>query len=112
MQVRLMLLLRRIAGLQRIEQSESRYPVNAHTKGPWTFTECGSIDADGFEIALVHGTQRDANAQLIAACPDLLEACEEAYRMAENHRKATGDAIITAICHTLRAAIKKASGGK
>ena len=62
--------------------------MNKHTPGPWIHTEdddnyhavtagCGyhvNSDDDGFEIA---GCISKANAMLIAAAPDLLEALEE-----------------------------------
>ena len=61
--------------------------MNKHTPGPWIHTEdddnyhavtagCGyhvNSDDDGFEIA---GCISKANAHLIAAAPDLLEALE------------------------------------
>jgi hypothetical protein len=61
-----------------------------HTPGPWTISKNAdgwSILAETSEIAMV-GTstshieaEKEANARLIAAGPDLLEACKRAYDM-------------------------------
>lgn len=63
--------------------------MSTHTLGPWTATEigCGPRGAPGQWLimmgnkgsfmSLPHGTeQHAANARLIAAAPDLLEACK------------------------------------
>ena len=57
-----------------------------HTPGPWTHNATGSPDyakqyavypeGSGRDVAIVYDCeQAEANAQLIAAAPDLLEAC-------------------------------------
>lgn len=60
--------------------------MNAHTPGPWLIE-----DSNGFTIAARHTkgrvnipvaypaytSEREANARLIAAAPDLLEACKD-----------------------------------
>lgn len=66
--------------------------MSGYTKGPWKvgnrFTTSGVYTESGEIIANTHGAQRnfnrteqiveqDANARLIAAAPDLLEALEE-----------------------------------
>lgn len=51
-----------------------------HTPGPWTVTEIGTIEDDSHnpvQIAGISPRNRDANARLIAAAPDLLKALEE-----------------------------------
>ena len=61
------------------------------TPGPWA-TKAPSwdvYDSDGFTIAEVYpltfkGHHTEANARLIAAAPDLLEACNVAIRFCEN----------------------------
>ena len=69
--------------------------MNKHTDGPWKIvTDCLSgvrpciHNDDGFHIAAVYRgifgdkfeSQFEANARLIAAAPDLLEACERMFR--------------------------------
>ncbi len=76
-----------------------------HTPGPWTWTGnqknqlwdhnnwlCGDMEG-----VLMHGGPwpvRDANARLIAAAPDLLEACKQMLKRAEvvPHFNDEGDA--------------------
>lgn len=92
-----------------------------HTPGPWTIvpnttlpdgTAATSILSPGLFPGFVchcEGENREANAHLIAAGPDLLEACESAFRLlacqegklTENHKLAM---------NALRPAIKKAKG--
>jgi hypothetical protein len=79
-----------------------------HTPGPWTSKATASLgpqykvypEADGPDIAIVydHGNTK-ANAQLIAAAPDLLAACLQAQNQEGDWRgvidmaikNATGD---------------------
>lgn len=56
---------------------------------------------------VAQGLRKD-EATVMAASRELLGGCEEALIMAENLRKATGDAIPGALCFTLHAAIAKA----
>jgi hypothetical protein len=61
--------------------------MSKHTPGPWNVSECGSIEfADGFlgEAYDFNGTTKTdlpmmANARLMAAAPELLEALKELY---------------------------------
>ena len=86
--------------------------MNTHTPGPWVNdglngSERIDINAEsGFYIAEVIGsmTAQEANAHLIAAAPDLLEALETLVKQAEGH-KAVG-----AYWDEARAAIAKAKG--
>jgi len=51
-----------------------------YTKGDWKHTEHGVIIApDGKQIASVFPRDKEANAQLIAAAPKLVKACEAAF---------------------------------
>jgi len=56
--------------------------MTEHTPGPWTRDEAGFIMADGETIADSQCStnldidEREANGTLIAAAPDLLEACK------------------------------------
>ena len=64
--------------------------MSAHTPGPWTsYTGTHSIWAEGKRaICIMTGTrktsdmERDANARLIAAAPDLLESLRELVELA------------------------------
>lgn len=56
-----------------------------HTPGPWTVTSDGFIAApsdqmnEGYYVASLHGyAERSANASLISAAPEMLEALMEA----------------------------------
>lgn len=70
----------------------------------WTHAGQGNIQRNRAEV--------EANAALIARSPTLLAEnqqlraiVQEAYDMAEQDRKATGDARIAALCHVLRSAL-------
>jgi hypothetical protein len=88
--------------------------MNTHTPGPWKIEENldqGNIDIRSddiyrFYIAEVWGGMdaHKANAHLIAAAPDLLEALEALVKQAEGH-KAVG-----VYWDEARAAIAKAKG--
>jgi hypothetical protein len=67
--------------------------MSAHTKGPWVANgdqvEVQAEHNDGYRICDVFGSDYKANARLIAAAPDLLEACRKmvhwrGYRGADN----------------------------
>lgn len=94
--------------------------MSAHTPGPWHVA--GGVIRDGHDhdVAQIYGMrhwepgfgplsvdEQNANANLIAAAPDLLEACRETLRVLEDPRSTT------AMPHTarmLKAAIAKAEG--
>jgi len=96
-------------------------PKVSHTPGPWEINQrvdnpCG-IDAF-ISIANVHGVayafgdtkeQREANAHLIAAAPDLLEACKAVLRWAQvmNLYGTSSEPACVDMCE---AAIAKAEG--
>ena len=71
---------------------EGRLKMGKHTKGPWYFTvsnEEGLVFSDNCGFCIVphqKGYTPDeqlANAKLIAAAPDLLEACKEMLSVLE-----------------------------
>lgn len=82
-----------------------------HTPGPWTHSEDGVIvDAAGKQLASVFPRDRAANARLIAAAPDLLEACRAAlYGVVD--RGGPDGLSQTEVVDYLTAAIAKAEGG-
>jgi hypothetical protein len=91
-----------------------------HTPGPWTsYTGTNSIWADGKRaICIVTGArnhedqERDANARLIAAAPDLLEALNGVlpYMEAAETEGLVGDEGCHWPVENVRAAIAKATG--
>ena len=99
--------------------------MNAHTKGPWheAFTSDktwhkGIYDADGNEVAIVKvksamvARRKDADARLIAAAPELLEALKELTIGVENigGEHVTGLAGLDQRMTAAYAAIAKALG--
>jgi len=61
-----------------------------HTPGPWSIRQesVWSVGTDHEMTALVYGctdTEEEANARLIAAAPDLLEALKILAKQAESH---------------------------
>ena len=97
-------------------------PKTEHTPGPWKAQDESNysapiIEGDGRPVAEVYGDgleQRKANARLIAAAPDLLEALKTLFRecamvhkhWGENCNQAAADAAVT----KANAAIFKAEG--
>lgn len=83
-----------------------------HTPGPWRVVPTGAgnvlIQSDSVSqtVATVHGAEQAANARLIAAAPELLEALQLAVGIIENH-PAMG---AMAVPPSFRAAIAKAEG--
>ena len=93
--------------------------MSKHTPGPWRVEIDDSPDAawawqwptivsDEYEVVGTEGMYGDletdmANARLIAAAPDLLQALQEIVRR---------DLLAGAIKHDARAAIAKATGGE
>ena len=94
--------------------------MNEHTPGTWTVERLGNgfftiIVRDGndrYEGATIASEvcNGEANARLIAAAPELLEACQFALKYLEYVFKETGDAIPGDNCFMLRQAIAKANG--
>lgn len=100
--------------------------MSAHTKGPWTFSTapqpngCPIVGARGLMVAMLahsihHADQKDealANARLIAAAPDLLEALQ-AFNVKEEWIVAgTADTLVLrvplAVIQKAAAAVAKA----
>jgi hypothetical protein len=54
--------------------------VTGFTRGPWSKSGWGAMESSGKTIAKAYGPleQREANAHLIAAAPELYEALEKA----------------------------------
>lgn len=96
--------------------------MNQHTPGPWNFVEVEYTASQPavFEVrddegAFIASAADEADALLIAAAPELLEACESVIRT--TGRVHAGACIVDevgkgCICHVdkLRAAIAKARG--
>lgn len=88
-----------------------------HTPGPWNhgedgfvYSPCGKYTLADPHYADLDIDEREANARLIAAAPELLAACEQALKVVDAHRRASGgDGDITAAL--IRSAIAKAKGG-
>jgi hypothetical protein len=79
-----------------------------HTKGPWQYADGVVFDAKGSIADCVDSdrdqAEQDANAQLIASSPDLLEACQRALREIKDGETTIG------LEEDLIAAIAKAKG--
>ena len=88
-----------------------------HTPGPWRLVWWGNeaypyplsilAENDGAWIARDGHVSSDANARLIAAAPDMLEALRGMLRLAE-----AANVSERIICHEARAAIARATGEK
>ena len=84
-----------------------------HTPGPWEATQVQTVIAGGDQLIADCATgcrgltcqERDANARLIAAAPDLLEACAALIACHDNG----GTDVALALG---RAAIAKAGGAR
>ena len=91
-----------------------------YTPGPWNYAGPSDIGRDTYSIygngPLAHtagpsdyGDAAEANARLIAAAPELLEACEVANRFFEQNDDFTdGEYPIPGFILDMRIAIKKA----
>jgi len=81
-----------------------------YSTGPWVLAKSGiSVDAGNIRIRQEAGgtrEEREANARLIAAAPDLLAACAEFVRKVE-----CGEARSIRSYRQMKAAIAKAEGG-
>ncbi len=93
--------------------------MSKHTSGPWETNGVSVFDPIGLHIAdsKYPGFQRQGNAHLIAAAPELLEACKYAERIIEVARKYFPKSIhnsdtfsLENACATIGKAIRKAEG--
>jgi hypothetical protein len=89
----------------------------SHTKGPWwdSGLEVGTVPMMDIKVARVSGATFDeakANARLIAASPDLLEALREVLKHEEWHAASADEVTREArdAIRKARAAIAKATG--
>lgn len=91
-----------------------------HTPGPWRFCRAWSgedvlvTDASGDRLAMVRGKDvvasiAAANANLIAAAPDLLAACEAARAIIMQNAAPQGLALL--VMRQMNAALARAKGG-
>jgi hypothetical protein len=94
--------------------------VTTHTAGPWELSPIEdrdggfAISADRYRVATAHMRgdgykQQLANARLIAAAPELLAACVEAYDWIATHGDSLPPSAVK-LSVVLRAAIAKAEG--
>jgi len=94
--------------------------MSEHTPGPW-YANGDCIEAAGEEgprdrtLAVVHGTEREANARLIAAAPNLLEVMRKAksklidlYEVTYPNSEPVNE--LTAVIDMMIAAINRAEG--
>ena len=84
-----------------------------HTPGPWVANDDGLVYSQAPRLGKhnVICAVSPANADLIAAAPDLLAALEQCLPILDAHRRAAlGEGDLTA--RTARAAIAKAGGDK
>lgn len=87
-----------------------------HTKGPWHYTNRlvfepnGICIAEAFSRGCAETPHPEANARLIAAAPDLLEACKKAFSVfaCDATRRVTPDMSYSPACRMLQDAIAKA----
>jgi len=91
--------------------------TSKHTPGPWSIDGEGTNamvrGADLTIVAVRHrltGQTHEANARLIAAAPELLEALEDLVYLAEAAMREVGEYDIEAELADARAAIAKARG--
>lgn len=84
-----------------------------HTKGPWNIL-CGFnirpdiVSANGI-IATMHQKTDTANARLIAAAPELLKACVEAYNFINEKSERSGKDILNQLKYIIEKAERNES---
>ncbi|HAX40273.1 MAG TPA: hypothetical protein DCY10_05305 [Clostridiales bacterium] len=77
--------------------------MSEFTKGPWRIAGKGTIRAGDGWIGRIHWHNRDANASLIAAAPDMYEALKSMLNLHLSHHNHP-------IHAAARAALAKANG--
>jgi len=107
--------------ITRINQTEvPASPRAAHTPGPWYLNPRGwVVQSTGDIVTRIECSyNKEANARLIAAAPELLEALEGVEELAEGAIKLlrqldmeTGRIAAECVLRNARAAIAKAKGG-
>jgi len=112
--------------LKGLHVGDSPMLTNTHTPGPWTHSEeqggyMIQVERDAQPIARVAWFDQEANARLIAAAPELLEALGEAISTLETcdvpEMANEGDTVFwlerqSAAIYKARTAIAKARGEK
>jgi len=88
--------------------------MSGHTLGPWTIAH-GKIVGNGYNIASINSSatsEGKANALIMAAAPDLLEACKAfiAYDDTDDHDGVAMMINYDDALKACRAAIAKATG--
>jgi hypothetical protein len=90
--------------------------VSAHTPGPWTaqaWQHVTAHNADGFSVIVADvkyvAGETDANARLIAAAPDLLEALSDLLDYAKHGDRSGKGRSIGDVKRDARAAIARAT---
>jgi hypothetical protein len=90
-----------------------------HTPGPWMIetpkTGGRFITGKGFPVASLtghHVDDWDGNARLIAAAPELLEACQYALGHLLDNEKYTGDDVLWSCVSHFTRAIAKATASE
>lgn len=83
-----------------------------HTPGPWTVDgdEVWSDETQSSVCMVLHGTGEEANARLIAAAPDMLEAAVMIETAMKKHPDTECSVVLLPGILALRAAITKATG--
>jgi hypothetical protein len=85
---------------------------NRYTPGPWKVdTTWGLVMHGKEEICAIHSGNK-ANQSLLAAAPDLLDACRYALMTIETRLKHRKDLFTDDEINVLRKAIRKAEGGQ
>lgn len=108
---------------------------NQHTPGPWAFSQNAQYGDTRFYVAQADGAPytphysdvatliaetvnderksiQEANARLIAAAPELLEALTECMAEADGYEQRTGKKLVGSWPAKARTAIAKATGGE
>ena len=86
--------------------------MSKHTPGPWLFVAGNQIRSAAHQIAriwMMRNGEGLANARLIAAAPELLEALSGVVNLWDHHASAHGDGVISPLHAAARAAITKAT---
>lgn len=90
--------------------------MSGFTKGPWRIAGKGTIRAGDGWIGRIHWRNRDANARLIAAAPDMYEALKAAVesglvpKSSVSDGGACGHSEQVRVADMIRAALSKAEG--
>lgn len=95
--------------------------TNAYTLGPWYVDSCDDdlvFSSNGLHIATVGNPEQEqpreeitANARLIAAAPELLEALEHFFNIMHDYESSRRKGYISLAFDQARAVLAKARGG-